>query len=513
MSELLNSGRVGNIQVKQLAEQRQMVVDRWSKTGLLEGLNGSKKNNIAQLLENQAGYLLSEAAANGAANQQSNIAGFDIMVFPMVRRVFSRLLANDIVSVQPLNLPSGLLFYLDAQVETSGGTGRGQYQSVYDAHYNNSGYSFSFGTGTTYSGVGVATATTSITLAYSGGEKSLASLRIVPTGITTQYLPFAISPQTWTQNLFASNQISVTVQIPTGATGDNCGKVQAYWETYQDLEGNSNMAEVKLIVTSTTVSVTSRKMKAHWTPELAQDLAAYHSIDAEAELTALLSEELAAEIDREIIRDLIRVAPFQDQWNYSKAAVSTRVDGAVIPGDAASGYITQKEWNQTLMTKINKISAAIHKAMLRGGANWIVCSTEVGSVIDDIEKFHGVNDVDAQEFNMGIEKMGTLENRYQVYKDPYLPAWVCLIGHKGKTFMDTGYVYAPYIPFQLTPVVLDPDDFTPRKGIMTRYAKKVVNNKYYGLIRVIFPTEYAVVNGFSTGDKNGLAQDALHGAF
>jgi hypothetical protein len=211
-----------------------------------------------------------------------------------------------------------------------------------------------------------------------------------------------------------------------------------------------------------------------------------------------LSEELAAEIDREIIRDLIRVAPFQDQWNYSKTANSTRADGVNIPGDPASGYITQKEWNQTLLTKINKVSAAIHKAMLRGGANWIVCSTEVGSVIDDIEKFHGVNDADVQEFNMGIEKMGSLESRYTVYKDPYLPAWVCLIGHKGKTFMDTGYVYAPYIPFQLTPVVLDPDDFTPRKGIMTRYAKKVVNNKYYGLIKVVFPTEYAVVNGYST---------------
>jgi len=505
MSQLLNSGRVGNIQVKQLAEQRELVVDRWSKTGMLEGLSGQKKNNIAQLLENQAGYLLSEAAANGAANQQSNIAGFDIMVFPMVRRVFSRLLANDIVSVQPLNLPSGLLFYLDAQVETSGGTGRGAYASVYDAHYNNSGYSFSFGIGTTVSGSAVESGTSTVNLPYSGGEKGLASLRVTGTGSTTP-LAFAIDPQTWTQDLFKSNLIAIK---HTPATeGVVQAKIQAVYETYADLEGNSNMAEVKLIVTSTTVSVTSRKMKAHWTPELAQDLAAYHSIDAEAELTALLSEELAAEIDREIIRDLIRVAPFQDLWNYSKTAVSKRIDGATIPGDAASGYITQKEWNQTLMTKINKVSAAIHKAMLRGGANWIVCSTEVGSVIDDIEKFHGVNEVDAQEFNMGIEKMGTLENRYTVYKDPYLPAWVCLIGHKGKTFMDTGYVYAPYIPFQLTPVVLDPDDFTPRKGIMTRYAKKVVNNKYYGLIRVVFPSEYQVVNGFAADSQTvGMYND------
>ena len=501
MSELLNSGQVGNIQVKALQEQRELVRSRWDKTGLLEGLSGQKKTNIAQLLENQAGYLME------ADNMTTNIAGFDIVVFPMVRRVFSRLLANDIVSVQPLNLPSGLLFYLDNQVEgTTTGT-RGGYESVYDAHYDNAGHDFSFGTGaTTLAALSATTGGIATTIPYSGGEESLASLRVYAfsaangTDATSATTNFVINPQTWTEGLFKNNVISVTVPL-SGAPALTTGAVaalQAAYEVYEDLEANSNMAEVKLIVTSTTVSVTSRKMKAHWTPELAQDLAAYHSIDAEAELTALLSEELAAEIDREIIRDLIRVAPYQDQWNYDRTAISTRVDGTVVPGDPASGYVTQKEWNQTLLTKINKISAQIHKAMLRGGANWLVVSTEVGSIIDDIEKFHAVNDVDAQQFNMGIEALGTLATRYKVYKDPYLPAWVCLIGHKGKTFMDTGYVYAPYIPFQLTPVVLDPDDFTPRKGIMTRYAKKVVNNKYYGLVRVVFPSSYAVVNGFAT---------------
>lgn len=491
MSELLRSGQVGNIQVKALQEQRELVQSRWDKTGLLEGLNGQKKTNIAQLLENQAGYLME------ADNITTNIAGFDIVVFPMVRRVFSRLLANDIVSVQPLNLPSGLLFYLDNQVEGVTTGDRGTYESVYDAHYDNDGHDFAFGTGATQTGVATATGASgvAISLAYSGGEESLASLRVVDS--VAGACNFTIAPQTWTEGLFKDNLISVIVD-PYHASGTTLALLNytAQWETYEDLEANANMAEVRLIVTSTTVSVTSRKMKAHWTPELAQDLAAYHSIDAEAELTALLSEELAAEIDREIIRDLIRVAPFQDQWNYDRAAITQRVDGTTVPGDPASGYVTQKEWNQTLLTKINKISAMIHKAMLRGGANWLVVSTEIGSVIDDIEKFHAVNDVDAQQFNMGIEKLGTLATRYTVYKDPYLPAWVCLIGHKGKTFMDTGYVYAPYIPFQLTPVVLDPDDFTPRKGIMTRYAKKVVNNKYYGLVRVVFPDSYTVVNGF-----------------
>jgi len=492
MSDLLRSGQVGNIQLRTLQEQRSLVVDRWEKTGLLEGLQGQKRANIAQLLENQAGYL-------SESTQTADIMGFDIVAFPMVRRVFSRLLANEIVSVQPMSLPTGLIFYIDHEVEDS--PGAGTYTSVYDAHYNNSGYSNSFGSATTV----LAGAQTSITsnvavLEYSGGEASLASLRVLASSAATiagdadsGETQFAINPQTWTEDLFRSNQISVTVPNLTPG-GETIASVAAQYETYESLEANANMAEVQLTVSSVTVQVESRKLKAVWTPELAQDLAAYHSVDAEAELTALLSEELAAEIDREIIRDLIRVAPFELTWNYSRSASSTDTAGRTVSADPASGYITQKEWNQTLLTAINKISAEIHKRTLRGGANWIVCSTEVGSVIDDIEKFHGANEPDAEEFNMGIEALGTLGVRYKVYKDPYLPQWVCLVGHKGSNFMDTGYVYAPYIPFQLTPAVLDPDDFTPRKGIMTRYAKKVVNNKYFGLVRVNFPASYDVIN-------------------
>lgn len=321
MGKLLQSGQVGNIQIKALQEQRKLVESRWEKTGLLEGLSRNKKTTIAQLLENQAGQMLSEAIAD-VGNATSNIAGFDIVVFPMVRRVFSRLLANEIVSVQPLNLPSGLLFYLDSQVETTTTGTRGGYSSVYDAHYNNLGWNYSFGTGATVAGASTYTATTggiNITriIPYSGGEDSLASLRIYAlTGATDMYSSatnFSIAPQTWTEDLFKQNKIAVNLPVTgsghVAAAGTipaltSLSAVCAIYETYEALEANDNMAEVKLIVTSVTVSVTSRKMKAHWTPELAQDLAAYHSIDAEAELTALLSEELAAEIDREIIRIL-----------------------------------------------------------------------------------------------------------------------------------------------------------------------------------------------------------------
>lgn len=504
MSELLNSGEVGNIQIRQLQEQRKQVVSRWKKTGLLEGLNSKKAGIIAQLLENQAGYLL-EAPANALSNGQ--VSGFDIVAFPMVRRVFSRLLANDIVSVQPMNLPSGLLFYLDSQVENNA---RSSYSSVYDAHYNNLGWENSYGTGSTVQHGNATAITTQATLGYvdvpyTGGHSGLSSIIIyantgsTKTDASSGVCEYAILPQTWTLDLLNRGFIRLAVNTgytSFGGTGGTSASTYV-WATsnvYQDLEANADMAEVKLIVTSVTVSVKTRKMKAHWTPELAQDLAAYHSIDAEAELTALLSEELAAEIDREIIRDLIIVAPWKTKWSYARGSAIKMQDGTLIAADPASGYITQKEWNQTLMTQINKISAQIHKTTLRGGANFLVVSTEIGSVLEDIEKFHAVNEADAQQFNMGIEQIGTLGTRYTVYKDPYLPAHICLVGHKGSSFLDTGYVYAPYIPFQLTPVVLDPDDFTPRKGIMTRYAKKVVNNKYYGLVEVVFPDSYYVVN-------------------
>jgi hypothetical protein len=224
-------------------------------------------------------------------------------------------------------------------------------------------------------------------------------------------------------------------------------------------------------------------MRAHWTPELAQDLEAYHSIDAEAELTALLSEEIAAEIDREIIRDLIKEAAFEARWDW--AGLSNN----------ANFFGTQKDWNQTLITRINELSAQIHKATLRGGANWIICSAEAGAIFDDLEYFHvdGSAAPEVEKYNLGIEKIGNLGNRYVVYKDPYLPSQIVLLGHKGNTFLEAGYVYAPYIPLQLTQTIYDPNDFTPRKGIMTRYAKKMINNRFYGVIYIDHINTYSNV--------------------
>ena len=249
----------------------------------------------------------------------------------------------------------------------------------------------------------------------------------------------------------------------------------ASWYSYFDLEFEDQMGEVSFDLDSVTVSVTERKLRAQWSPELAQDVSAFHNIDAEAELTALLSEEVAAEIDREILRDLRKGAAWDLRWDYNGWK---RFQSGQAP-------YTQKDWNQTLITAVNQISAQIHKSTLRGGANWIVCSSEVSAIFDDLEYFHVSNAApDQDQYNMGIEKVGTLGGRYTVYRDPYFPPNQLLLGHKGTSLLDTGYVYAPYVPLQLTPTMYNPFNFTPIKGIMTRYAKKMVNNRFYGKITV-----------------------------
>ena len=249
----------------------------------------------------------------------------------------------------------------------------------------------------------------------------------------------------------------------------------ATWRNYATLEFEDEMGEVSFDLQAVTVSVTERKLRAQWSPELAQDVSAFHNIDAEAELTALLSEEVAAEIDREILRDLRKGAAWDLRWDYNGWK---RFSAGQAP-------YTQKDWNQTLITTINQISAQIHKSTLRGGANWIVCSSEVSAIFDDLEYFHVSNAAPEQDqYNMGIEKIGTLSGRFTVYRDPYFPANQVLIGHKGTSLLDTGYVYAPYVPLQLTPTMYNPFNFTPIKGIMTRYAKKMVNNRFYGKITV-----------------------------
>ena len=582
MSHLLNSGVVGNIGLDHMKEIRQQTQAKWDSLGFLDGLKGHVKENVAQLFENQASSLLTEAT--GAANSGS----FETVVFPIVRRVFSKLLANDIVSVQAMNMPIGKLFFFvpqtSSRVNATGGTGNfhqdPQYsahtamegslpdctgfggcnvtkymaKSLYDLYYNDGLFDNSKGTASLSVGTGalqtlgadgtfsaaatlgnLPTATDGsirgAILKVTGFDESgegkgrlsgpdgnemdtesfLASLKVVTSGTSITdsdgetiiaedaEIPFRLVTQKYGKGIVSYGDIcdaggdlyleldlthpAVTTSTYDGYAGASGSSMDALtelnfvisWATYASLELETELGEVSFKLDEVVVSVEERKLRATWSPELAQDVSAFHNIDAEAELTAMLSEQVAAEIDREILRDIRKAAAWQLRWDYN---------GWRKASSAASPY-TQKDWNQTLITKVNQISAQIHKSTLRGGANFIVVSSELSAIFDDLEYFH-VSDANPEQdqYNMGIERVGSLSGRYQVYRDPYAPSFSMIIGHKGKSLLDTGYIYAPYVPMQLTPTMYNPFNFAPVKGIMTRYAKKVVNNRFYGHVRV-----------------------------
>ena len=595
MGALLESGLVGNIGLKHLKVIKEDTISKWDKLGFLEGLKGHMRENVAQLYENQASYLINEAATT------SDTGAFETVVFPIVRRVFSKLLANDIVSVQAMNLPIGKLFYFVPNIQNyaEGGSqsdntgihykpvgapdgptasdpnvgynynnGRDLYDRFYEGNepaldppglYDYSKGQFSAITGTAVTAVWNNTTLNleasgyqtdnyrKVLLIMSGfasdgagkligpdgqpmdNESFLADLTLY--GSTTATNPttgvgrnagpylFRVVTQRYGKGIVQYGNNNQTLLFPESRTGggqydDICtadgeiylevdlqvpccvsctGCIDGYtgstfssttannqaftpvYRIYKNLEFEDRMGEVSFDLMSVTVSVTERKLRAQWSPEMAQDVAAFHNIDAEAELTALLSEQVAAEIDREILRDLRKGAAWNLRWDYN---------GWKRLGTNAVPY-TQKDWNQTLITAINQISAQIHKSTLRGGANWIVVSSEISAIFDDLEYFHVSNAAPEQDqYNMGIERVGTLAGRYQVYRDPYFPPNQVLMGHKGTSLLDTGYIYAPYVPLQLTPTMYNPFNFTPIKGIMTRYAKKMVNNRFYGRITV-----------------------------
>lgn len=563
MGALLESGMVGNIGLKHLRVIKEDTIKKWDDLGFLDGLEGHQKDNIAQLYENQASYLINEAAVSDASGS------FETVVFPIIRRVFSKLLANDIVSVQAMNLPIGKLFYFVPKIQertagdghyapygipggaggssaTTGYTGTNLYDRFYEGSdandqglfdYSKGSFTsvsatvadmvtFSAGVASVASAIATGTSVSNVILKVSGftqtgagklagpngnemdSEEFLASLQVTCSQVTSGNLPINIVTQKYGKGIVEYGQRSSGV---TGKYNDICDgdgfiyinvDLQSYSATsgfsdyvvagstlakgdfavsyrqYASLEFEDEIGEVSFDLESVTVSVTERKLRASWSPELAQDVSAFHNIDAEAELTALLSEQIAAEVDREILRDLRKGAAWTAKWDYNEWKYGAS-------GNTPFQGYTQKDWNQTLVTKVNQISAQIHKTTLRGGANWIVVSSEVSAVFDDLEYFHVSNAAPEQDsYNMGIEKIGSLAGRYQVYRDPYFPAGKILIGHKGKSLLDAGYVYAPYVPLQLTPTMYNPFNFTPIKGIMTRYAKKMVNNRYFGVINV-----------------------------
>jgi len=519
-------------------EDTRGLVSKWEKTGLLEGVKSEvEQSNMSVLLENQAKQLIDEATRTGTSANSEQWAG---VALPLVRRVFAEISAKEFVSVQPMNLPSGLIFYLDFKYGSDqagnprfnnqslfGGTGKklGSTDSATNGLYGAGRFGYTINDIETSS---VSTVTQSVTTLKAVGfdselSASIAASQIFSVVVTSASAQltrpdfegvraFVISGSGIVEQyngLTTRDEDADTVTFVVSGSGITVSNTVEYHRqptdsTRGDFEdGNSNdnagnssgdtglrkdigIPEVNLELKSEAIVAKTRKLKAVWTPELAQDLNAYHSIDAEAELTALLSEYVSMEIDLEIL-DMLLLQAAEETTEYWSARIGNEFDAAqgkfVSTASNKTAYV-QQTWFQTLGTKIQKISNKIHQLTLRGGANFLVCSPDVATIIESIPGYTTNTDGDMAKFAMGVSKVGSLAQRWQVYKNPYMTNNQILIGFRGSNFLETGAVYAPYIPLIQTPLVYDPVNFTPRRGVMTRYAKKMVRPEFYGKIYV-----------------------------
>ena len=320
------------------------------------------------------------------------------------------------------------------------------------------------------------------TLANDGG----AAVRFVMTGTRTGGGDLVI----------AASAADVVSEMPTSIfsfpiidklnAGGSLGSINTASNNY-GLEGSANIPEIDIKVDSTAITAQTKKLKAKWTPELGQDLNAYHNLDAEVELTSILSEQIALEIDREILADLVHGASAGTfYWSRAPGLFVNRTTGSEIGQTSAAPDFTGtvSEWYETLIETINDVSAQIHRKTLRGGANFVVCSPEVANILEFTSGFRANVTADADKGDIGAVKTGSLSRKFDVMVDPYFPRNVILVGRKGNSFLESGYVYAPYVPLQVTPTIFGPEDFVPRKGVMTRYAKKMVRPDMYGLVIV-----------------------------
>ena len=617
------------------------MIGKWNKTGLLEGLSNHGRQKMARLLENQAAAVLgnpsmlneSLSLSTGGAGLASSgqVAGFTNVAFPIVRRVFAGLVANEIVSVQPMSLPSGLLFYLDytygSNVGGDAGTAANKFsttsataaetysrtQSVYTnpsgsairtgafaagGQYNLIGQGYSkihvqgqlptgvvslgvwssgttWATGSTVStaagnvgynarftdydptlatdvennqldytflvvsasqittaingadlttveqlaitGLGSQTANAlNVPLTYQGGDGVKNFRRFTKrgnwtdAGASSTFLP---DPFNGTHVLFAlalangqsapTGLGNVTTQVTASATIADTLSVDSTngsaltipsFESNFDVDASPRIPDVDIKIDAVSVTATTRKLRARWSPEMAQDLTAYYSIDVEAELTNILSEMITLDIDREILNDLLTQATaanyfwsrapgrFVNKYTGTEAA---RTASGLYPGPQFAGTI--REWYETLIETITDAANVIHKKTLRGSGNFIVCSPEVGTVLEATVAYRANYKIDSDgqvrdNMSIGAEAVGTVNGRYSVFVDPYFPVNKILVGLKGSTFLESGYIYAPYVPLILTPVIYGQEDFTPRKGIMTRYGKKMVRADFYATV-------------------------------
>jgi hypothetical protein len=525
----------------------QRLSKKWGKSGLLEGIRTDvEKNNMSVLLENQAKQLVVEQSQTGPSSATftpGTGAQYAAVALPLVRKVFGQIAAKEFVSVQPMSLPAGLVFFLDFQYGTNGKVNFVNGQSLYgssSANFGNAasgglygagrfGYSTNqFSSSVISQSVTVGSASWaqtnwdgqySASLDGSGNVLGLVAITIATSSISTVLDTngvrafFAVNTAIDANDIqpaytsLVNNGGSIT-WIGVGAPGQNITDWTVYYnkltnfQTAGDFEDGNPYAvpndisssviaipQINVQMRSETISAKTKKLKAQWTPEFAQDLNAYQSIDAEAELTSMLSEYISLEIDLEILDMLIVNAPTVEYWS-AKVGAQIAAPGTSYSnyseGNTAGLFYTQMSWFQTIGIKLQKVSNIIHQRTLRGGANFMVVSPAVATILESIPGFAADTDGDAakMEYAFGVQKVGALNSRYKVYKNPYMLENVILMGFKGSQFLETGAVYAPYIPLIMTPLVYDPETFTPRKGIMTRYAKKMVRPEFYGKVYV-----------------------------
>lgn len=530
-------------------KQAQMLTRKWERTGLLEGLRGPEKGNMAQLLENQARQLVQEANQTGTVAGSEEWSG---IALPLIRRIFADISSKDYVSVQPMNMPSGLVFWLDIKYgsnqpgfNTNSGKDS-QNDSLFGVSDPNKGTAAPYGWATPTEGLyGPGR------FGYTINDYSSSALGVNTSVSSTQFITGSIGTSDYnfnsdfSQSLLAAGSTLHKITVSTASiSGFDPLGVRAFtlsnstntlvYDIYQEftkynksngtitfvVSGAALAAADRIVVnyhkqpTSVTrgdfeagktqagsnvdtpidipqlslelrqdaIVAKTRKLKAIWTPEFAQDLNAYQNIDAEAELTGILGEYISQEIDLEILDMLTQEAAFSDYW-------STRIgydfNGSTFaPITANLTAYTQGTWFQTIGTKIQKMSNRIHQATVRGGANFLICSPLVATILESIPGYAADTDGNQSKFGMGVQKIGALNNRFQVYKNPYMRENVILMGYRGSQWLETGAFYAPYVPLIMTPTVLDPDNFTPRKGVMTRYAKGMTRPEFYGKIYV-----------------------------
>jgi len=511
---------------KSLQADANRLAEKWGKSGLLEGLDEKGTANMAMILENQAKQIVAEANNTGASGTSTGFTAgageqWAGVALPLVRKVFSQIVAQDFVSVQPMSLPSGLIFYLDFKYGTATGgrsDGDNMYGNVTDGAtkmaadtdaagglYGAGQYGYSVNEQSLSVSSQATGSAASSSIAYNEEKLpsdyatyvvDMSSVKFDKEAVRSFTLLSASADVTNYPELtsVSGNNVTFVVKksdITVAVNGQFAGSVkhslQPVDNTRGDFEADSAAAvdtsitipEIDVQLQSEAVVAKTRKLKAQWTPEFAQDLNAYHSIDAEAELTSLLSEYISMEIDLEILDMLIVGARTTEKWSAENNKVW---NGTTFTTSTSDFYNTQGQWFQTLGTKIQKVSNKIHQKTLRGGANFVVCSPSVATILESIPGYAANTTGDQDQFAMGVQKVGALNNRFQVHKNPYMTENILLLGYRGSQFLETGAVYAPYVPLMMTPLVYDPETFTPRKGLMTRYAKKMIRPEFYGKV-------------------------------